>query len=279
MNKWTDAELRMLCEAYEAAGSGKIDLNALAIKIGRSRSSIAQKARSNGLTNKSRMKTENGPKDRRKFKGDIVAARASVGAHARERIKNGHHPRGMLGKHHSTETKERLSKLSALAQSKVTPEERAARLEKAAKTRREVGFAPPKIKRGSWAAGWRSVGDKTIYFRSRWEANYAFYLQWLLESGQIRDWKYEPDTFWFEAIKRGVRSYKPDFLVTESNGDKAYHEVKGWMDARSRTTLKRMAKYYPEIRVIVIREREYKAIRRIALGLVPGWEDSARDAR
>lgn len=279
MGKWTENELNALLGAYENAEDKKINLDDIAEEIGRSRSAVACKAYSMGLTNKSRMKTDNGPTDRRRFKGDNKAALASISQHARKRFKEGNHPRGMLGKKHSNETKEKLSELSSIAQAKVSESERTSRLEKASLSRKKIGFSPPKTKRGSWVAGWRQVGGREIYFRSRWEANYAFYLQWLLENGAIRAWEYEPKTFWFENIRRGVRSYKPDFFVTENNGDQAYHEIKGWMDSRSRTTLKRMAKYYPDVQVILIREREYKAIRRKVMGVVPGWEDSARDAR
>ena len=82
------------------------------------------------------------------------------------------------------------------------------------------------------------------FFRSAWEANYARYLNWLQQGGYIDRWEYEPVTFWFEKIKRGTRSYKPDFQVWE--GQKTYFvEVKGYMDPQSRTKLKRMVKYFP----------------------------------
>jgi len=131
----------------------------------------------------------------------------------------------------------------------------------------------------TWKAGWRDIGKKRKYYRSRWEANYARYLQWLLENGQIKDWDHEPETFWFEAIKRGVRSYLPDFRVVENDGTSALHEVKGWMDARSKTTIKRMAKYHPHEKLIVIREKEYNAIARKVSGIIPGWEESGRNGR
>lgn len=107
-------------------------------------------------------------------------------------------------------------------------------------------------KRKGWVQGWRNIGGKDNYYRSRWEANYARYLQLLKENGEIGEWEHEPDTFWFHAIKRGVRSYLPDFKVTHNNGDIVYHEVKGWYDKRSKTKLKRMAKYYPDVKLEVI---------------------------
>ena len=100
--------------------------------------------------------------------------------------------------------------------------------------------------------GWWTDGKRRIYMRSSWEKKYANRLNILRMAGEIKGWEYEPDTFWFEAIKRGVRSYKPDFKVTYKDGSVQYHEVKGYLDAKSQTKLKRMAKYYPDVKIVVI---------------------------
>lgn len=71
------------------------------------------------------------------------------------------------------------------------------------------------------------------------------------EKGLINDWEHEPKTFWFETIKRGVRSYLPDFKVHNPDGTHYWIEVKGYMDQRSRTKIKRFAKYYPDERLVV----------------------------
>jgi hypothetical protein len=72
-------------------------------------------------------------------------------------------------------------------------------------------------------------------------------------------------------IDRGFSSYTPDFKVTENNGDIIYHEVKGWMDPKSKTRMKRMAHYHPEIRIILIGEKEYKALSKWR-AMIPNWE-------
>ena len=111
-----------------------------------------------------------------------------------------------------------------------------------------------------------------LYVRSAWEANYARYLNWLLKKGEIHKWEFEPDQFEFEAIKRGTRSYIPDFKVWETADSEPYYvEVKGWMDARSKTKLKRMAKYYPDIRIDVVGEKQYNAIKKWRI-MIPHWE-------
>ena len=110
-----------------------------------------------------------------------------------------------------------------------------------------------------------------MFFRSSWEANYARYLNFLIKHGQIEKWEHEPDTFWFEAIRRGTRSYLPDFKVWE-NGKIHYVEVKGYMDAKSKTKLKRMAKYYPDIDLRLVGAREYRSIAVKVGRMVSGWE-------
>ncbi len=115
--------------------------------------------------------------------------------------------------------------------------------------------------------------DLGFYVRSSWEANYARYLIWLEKTGNILRWAYEPKEFEFTKIKRGTRTYLPDFAIWEhDNEDPDYYvEVKGWMDAKSKTKLKRMAKYYPEIEVRIVGEKEYKAIAKWK-SLIPNWE-------
>jgi hypothetical protein len=113
------------------------------------------------------------------------------------------------------------------------------------------------------------LGD--IFFHSAWEANYARYLNFLQAHGQIEKWEYAPDTFWFDAIKRGVRSYKPDFKIWE-RGKVHYDEVKGWMDPQSKTKLKRMKKYHPAVDVRLVGRREYTGIKNSVGKLIAGWE-------
>lgn len=113
--------------------------------------------------------------------------------------------------------------------------------------------------------------DIGIYVRSGWEANYARYLNLLKSYGGIQSWEYEPETFWFEGIKRGSRGYCPDFKVTGKDGNIIYHEVKGYMQERDKTKMKRMEKYHPNIKIILIREREMNEIKK-KVGRLIQWE-------
>ncbi len=106
----------------------------------------------------------------------------------------------------------------------------------------------PRHKAGTWV----ELGGKKYYFRSAWEERFARWLQACEDRDWLLSWAYEPRTFWFLKIKRGVRSYKPDFRVKWKNGDLVWYEVKGFMDKRSATKLKRMAKYYPGTKVVVV---------------------------
>lgn len=133
--------------------------------------------------------------------------------------------------------------------------------------------APKYGRRLTFKAVWKTIGKNKCFFRSSWEANYAIYLQHLLETGRIKDWLHEPKTFWFNKIKRGVRSYKPDFLITNIDDTTEWHEVKGFMDSKSRTKLNRMKKYYPNEKIILIDSDAYRLIKRDNSAL-KGWSNN-----
>ena len=119
--------------------------------------------------------------------------------------------------------------------------------------------------------GWIRVGSKEYYVKSSWEANMALYYQLLKKNGDICDWEYEPDTFWFERIRRGVRSYTPDFKIWISEEDFYYVEVKGYMDSKSKTKIKRMKKYFPQVELRVITKKEYNTISKVKR-VIPEWD-------
>lgn len=124
--------------------------------------------------------------------------------------------------------------------------------------------------------GKRSKGgrrkDLGIYVRSPYEANYARYLNWLKARGTIMGWEYEMTVFEFKKIKRGTREYRPDFWVEYPDGHTEWHEVKGWLDPKSKTQLKRMKKYYPSHIVRLIDSSVYDAIKKNFAKYIPEWE-------
>lgn len=278
---WSEFEVAFVTEMYERAArpGGVLNLKWIASRIDRSRANICRKARDLGLTNQRRIKGTKGGRKPRVEPPPKYATKAERSAAQSARMKvqwiDRPHPRGMLGKRHTPEALAAMAVNSAARWAAMTEEQIAERAMKIAKTRAESIVAGRLInerKGVTWKGGWRQVGDQRKYFRSRWEANYAYYLEWLRTIGQIASWQHEAKTFWFEGIKRGCVSYLPDFKVTNLNGSIEWHEVKGWMDARSATVLKRMAKYHPNEKLIVIAEKQYKEILRKVSTLVPGWE-------
>lgn len=121
-------------------------------------------------------------------------------------------------------------------------------------------------------AAWRTIGGTKIYFRSLWESNYARWLNYQKINGMIKNWEHEPETFWFEEIKRGVRSYLPDFKIINLDDTTHFVEVKGYYDAKSITKIKRFRKYYPQHKLILIDSKWFN-VNSIKLKLIiPDWE-------
>lgn len=190
----------------------------------------------------------------------------------REWIKKNGHPRGMFGKKHTPRIRSLLSRNSKKMWKERTNEERRSWANKQALTRIKNKTNIPNNKRRTWKAAWREIGDQRFFFRSSWEYNYAQILQYLLSKKQITSWEYEPTTFLFEKIIRGTRTYTPDFLVHYPDGIEEYHEVKGWIDSRSRIQQKRMRIYYPKIKMQLIETKAYKALESKFSRLIENWE-------
>jgi len=171
---------------------------------------------------------------------------------------------GNLGKYISKKTKENMSKgkLGNKNHLGISPsKETRAKQSKAMAGRMPKFMQLPgkwkNIKRGNF-----NINGKEIFFRSRMEANYALYLDFLVKQKQIKKWEYEPDVFVFEKIKFGTRTYKPDFKITNNDNSIIYEETKGYMDNRSKTKIKRMGKYYPHIKLIIIDNEIYQDIKK-----------------
>jgi hypothetical protein len=110
--------------------------------------------------------------------------------------------------------------------------------------------------------GWFNINDKKMFFRSKWEANYALYLDFLIKQNKIIKWEYEAEVFIFEKIKFGTRSFRPDFKIFNNDGSVEFHEVKGWMDKKSATKLKRMRIYFPQIKLRLVGKEDYQLLKK-----------------
>lgn len=119
--------------------------------------------------------------------------------------------------------------------------------------------------------GWYEIDGKEYYFKSKSEHRYACYLEWLRITHNIQDWQYEPQEFWFEPIRRGCVSYKPDFKVIEKDLSHHWVEVKGYMDAKSKTKISRFQKYFPQEKLEIVDSKWFSRNSPKLKNLVPGW--------
>lgn len=279
---YSKEEIALIKKTYkENANSKNGWLNELSIKLNRPKTNISRFARQNNLSDRNRAKPMTShicPVCDVSFSkqvgvtkftcskkcGDVIGSSKRTGGHI---WLNRKHPQGMLGKKQSSIMKEktsaRVKKVWADPSSSFNSEEN-----KQKASDRMSKMQVERVMSGSnvysrTKKGWREFpSGKRYFFRSGWEMNYALYLEWLMYKKEIKNWEYERETFWFEKIRRGVRSYTPDFFVTNNNGSEEIHEVKGWLDSKSKTKLARMAKYYPDVKVILIGESEYKELKK-----------------
>ncbi len=118
---------------------------------------------------------------------------------------------------------------------------------------------------------------RSIYFRSKMEANWARYLEWRRQHGDISNWLYEPCRFWF-PFPSGNNFYLPDFLVICQVGNAPLSwwidEVKGHMDAASKTKLNRLKQFYPSVykRLRLVRWSNYRDVETKMGPIIDGWE-------
>jgi hypothetical protein len=266
----SDAEKDKIREYYEGTNPAEFDLNALSARLGRSKYLVCRAARHLGLSNQCR---------------PLSAAHAEKNraASANQWAKKPH-PRGMLGKKHTPETLRVVSEASkrswatqkTFGTGNCAPENVAKRRATMAK----IAASRPASSNYSRARGGRRPDLGATWYRSSWEANYARYLNFLMRLGVVEAWEFEPQTFWFEGIKRGACSYLPDFRVKYKGDDRLeYVELKGWVQPKDRTKWRRMKKYHPEIKLTIVAAKEYYALQKKWASAIQHWEsDRTRKA-
>lgn len=178
------------------------------------------------------------------------------------------HPKGMLGKNHTGEARGRMSVSTKETWKNMSIEDIKARglKQRATKIKNNTLNSLINQKRPySRARGGKREDLGGQYFRSAWEANIARYFNLL----DIR-WQYEPKCFVFKNVSRAPISYTPDFYLPDED---LWIEVKGWMDPKSKSKLKRFKKYYPEesAKLEIYDESRYKSIAK-SKQLIPNWE-------
>ena len=119
--------------------------------------------------------------------------------------------------------------------------------------------------------GWIIFGDRKFYMRSSWERNYARYLEFVKQHGDIKEWDYECQTFEF-TNRHGTTRYLPDFKIIRNDGSHYWVEVKGYMTQKDRTKLKRMKRDHPAEVVELLDSTAYRDLAKECSRLIPEWE-------
>jgi hypothetical protein len=261
--QFTEDQKKAIKTYYETTPDAEFNLDILVHLTGKLKSDISDFASKSGLTRYGRPKR--------------LDSRQKLSMNQIERIKRNGHPRGMLGKKHTLETlaivsessKRQWANMRLTQTGLMAPEARKKSNERLQKAKE---LMDPTRNYSRANAGKRpDLGE--IHFRSSWEANYARYLNLLMKMKIVEWWDFEQETFWFETIRRGVRSYKPDFRVKYKNDPIVeYVEVKGWITAKDRTKWKRMKKYHPRIKLVVVGKKQYETIRNKWRSSIPTWE-------
>lgn len=220
-------------------------LEALSSKMGRTKQFLSRQAKKLGLTKYGR------PRTQESYKKGVISFKKWID-------KNGH-PKGFKGYRHTDKAKSLISKSSKKMWENKSDIDRVSATLRGIEFARRYSVLP---KKRSWKQAWHEIGGKRHFFRSSWEVNFAKYLEFMKQHKKIIDWQFEPEVFWFFGIKRGVRSYLPDFKVFNNDGTHAFYEVKGWMDPKSKTKIKRFKKYHPKENLIVVDSKAYASLKK-----------------
>lgn len=252
---WSSKEEKILIEGYK----NKIDIKEIAKKLNKTPSSIKAKAHDLGIANKDKYYTEE----------QINFIKDNSSKLTYKELSN------VLGKDEANICRKMKElgiekvKMNSKAWEKMTPSKIKERTLKQRETKIINGTLNPMVNQKnpySRTKGGKRKDLNNIYFRSAWEANIARYYNFV-----GIEWQFEPKTFIFHNITRGSVSYTPDFYLPKED---KWIEVKGWMDGKSKTKLKRFKQQYPEEykKLELIQRKEYNEIKRKVAPFIKGWE-------
>lgn len=112
---------------------------------------------------------------------------------------------------------------------------------------------------------------------SNYEYDYALYLDWLYNQHKITGWLRNITPFYFSReidthTKAGTQSYCiPDFLIFNLDGTYQIHEVKGWMNERSKAVHEQFLRDYPNLNYKVIGKDEILSLQVEFADKLWGW--------
>lgn len=122
-----------------------------------------------------------------------------------------------------------------------------------------VGGRPTSPKASKGKGGIRKDISDTIYFYSRWEANFARLMNFL----NIK-WEYAPKIF-----DLGTQKYTPDFYLPEVN---IFIEVKNFMWKYSEIRDKKFRRLYPNIKLQLLLKEDYLKLQNTYSSFIKNWE-------
>jgi hypothetical protein len=250
----------------------RLDLDKLSELLQRQKTSICRLARQIGITDIYRTfekKSNNPDITKVSMRGKDEGARRG-----QEKLiwksRNDHY-RGMLGKHHTEETRNKMSKSHKEVWENFPDEKKQFVIENMIHAREEnYKNYPLSIRLYSKGnVGYRD--DLQHYFRSNWESNIARYLNYI-----GLNWQYEPKRFFFENVSEKPNSYLPDFYLPTLD---TWIEVKGWMDEKSKLKLELFKQQYPDefSKFILIDQQSYMSIQKEFGYLIENWEFKNKD--
>lgn len=247
MNLWTEAENQRLLDDY-LKYKEENRLDKLAEELGRTKQFICRKAKLLGLTNN-------------KKRHLAQQTRLKLSEAKKEWLKTHEHPRGYLGHKHSKETLKKMSLAISNAwkdpNSVFNTDDFRQKQSDNLHLRKINGEIDAFSIRGKFPT---IIGDSYYVFKSSWEKTIAEQLQTLKNQQVIQKWEYESKHFIFHDIKRGIRSYCPDFEVTLADGNKMYIEVKGWKMDSSMKRISMFIERYPNVKFYLLDSDEYQRI-------------------
>lgn len=115
-----------------------------------------------------------------------------------------------------------------------------------------------------------TIDGKEYKFRSRSEFLFAVAISANIKKGNDNDtntprlvgFEYEPKVFCFQVPKRNkIKSYLPDFCLLYSNGTHKWVEIKGRLDAASRTKIRLFREQYPNEKLELLMTNSAKFLR------------------
>lgn len=171
-----------------------VDLDSLSKLLNRPKTSISAIAKTLGLT---------------KYGNFTESQKESRKEKMKKTVSSIDHPRGFLGKHHTEEVREKMSKFQLQRAINMSYEEKHEIAMKAVRTKKENGTLNNTTSNAysRTKSGKRKDLDNQ-FFRSAWEANVARILNYL----KI-EWRYEYKRFIFDKNDIGIDSYQPDFYL------------------------------------------------------------------